>query len=241
MVNSDSIQGIIIFDASTIISLAMNGLLDELEALKKTFKGKFLITQEVKYEVLDRPMKVKRFELEALIVDKMLGNGTFELPSSLGISDEDISKKTKELLNIANDMFESKGQKVNIIHDGEASCLALSRLLLDKKIPHVIAIDERTTRMLGEKPDNLKELLERKMKARIKLKKSNFKYFRGFKFIRSAELLYVAWKKGVVRLKDGKKVLDALLYAVKFKGCAITDDEIREIKNLKWFPKGYIV
>lgn len=233
MEGEKKMKGAIIFDASTIISLAMNGLLDELKELRKIFKGKFLITQEVKYEVMDRPMKVKRFELEALIVKSMLDNKILELPSSVGISDSDITDKTKKMLEIANDMFESKKQNVNMIHSGEASCLALSRFLLDKKVPHVIAIDERTTRMLSEKPEGLKELLERKMKSHIQLKKSNFKYFRGFRFIRSAELMYVAWKKGVIRLKDGKTVLDALLYAVKFKGCSISEDEIREIKSIK--------
>ena len=38
-------------------------------------------------------------------------------------------------------------------------------------------------------------------------------------------------QKGLVNLSDGN-VLDALLYAVKFKGCSISDDEIREIKKL---------
>jgi len=32
--------------------------------------------------------------------------------------------------------------------------------------------------------------------------------------------------------KKGDKVLDALLYAVKFKGCSISNDEIDEIKKL---------
>ena len=41
-------EGAIIFDASTLISFSMNGLLGELERLKGIFKGKFLITQEVK-------------------------------------------------------------------------------------------------------------------------------------------------------------------------------------------------
>ena len=62
--------------------------------------------------------------------------------------------------------------------------------------------------------------------------KKNFKFFEGFKFIRSAELIYVAYKKNVTRIKDGKDVLDALLYAVKFSGCAISGDEIKEMKRI---------
>jgi len=226
-------NGAIIFDASTLISLSMNGLLGELKKLKGTFKGKFLITHEVKYEVIDRPINVKRFELEALRVKKLLEEGILELPESLGINENEVSEKTKKILSIANNMFVGNRGEIKIIHSGEAACLALSRILLDKKIPHVIAIDERTTRMLGEKPEKLKELLQKKMSTRVRLVKRDFKYFRGFRFIRSTELLYVAWKKGLVDLKDGKKVLDALLWAVKFKGCAVSSDEIREIMRIK--------
>ena len=39
------------------------------------------------------------------------------------------------------------------------------------------------------------------------------------------------FKKGIVKIKD-PKTLEALLYAVKFKGCSITDEEIKEIKKL---------
>ena len=226
-------DGAIIFDASTLISLSMNGLLEVLEDLKKIFKGRFLITSEVKYEVIDRPIKIKRFELEALRVKKLLTDKVLEMPSSLGIKDSDITNKTEKMLGIANSMFAARKKPIELIHKGEASCLALSRILLEKKIPHVIAIDERTTRMLGEMPENLKKLLGRKMSTSITLKKKEFKYFRGFKFIRSSELLYVAWKKDLIKLKDGGDVLDALLFAVKFKGCSISGDEIAEIKKVK--------
>jgi hypothetical protein len=226
-------DGAIIFDASTLISFSMNGLLDEIAKLKKIFKGKFLITEDVKYEIIDRPIQVKRFELEALRLRKLFHEKVLELPDSLGITNSEIISKKDKIIQIANSMFVGNRGNISLIHSGEASCLALSRILLDKKIPHVIAVDERTTRMLGEKPENLKDLLERKMHTKIKLQKQDFKYFRGFRFIRSTELIYVAWQKGLTDLKDGKTVLDALLYALKFKGCSISDDEIKEIKSLK--------
>lgn len=226
-------NSIIIFDASTLISLSMNGLLGELKKLKGVFNGKFIITKEVKEEVIDKPIKVKRFELEALRVKEMLDEGVLELPESLEIRSDEIASKTEQLQKIANSMFVGDRGEIKLIHRGEASALALSRILLDKKIPHVIAIDERTTRMLGEKPEKLKELLERKLNTRIKLVREDFKYFKGFKFIRSSELMYVAWKKNLVELKNGGSVLDALLWAVKFKGCAISGDEINEIMRIK--------
>ncbi|RLG12447.1 hypothetical protein DRN73_02565 [Candidatus Pacearchaeota archaeon] len=226
-------EGVIIFDASSLISLSMNGLFDEIRKLKKIFQGKFIIPKEVKYEVIDRPLNVKRFELEALRIKELLDDRVLEMPDSLGIKNEEISKLKDKMLKIANSMFEGNKKDIKIIQDGETACLALSRMLFDKKIPHVIAVDERTTRMLGEKPENLEKLLTKKLSTRVKLKKKNFKYFRGFRFIRSTELIYVAWKKGLIDLKDGKTVLDALLWALKFKGCAISGDEIKEIKAMK--------
>lgn len=138
-------------------------------------------------------------------------------------------------MNIANSFFMSPKEPVRLLHLGEASCLALSEMLNKEKIKNVIVIDERTTRMLIEKPENLRELLIRKLHTNISLVKQNFEYFKNFQVIRSAELIYVAWRKGLVELKDGIFILDALLYAIKSKGCAISSDEIEEIKKLKNF------
>ena len=109
--------------------------------------------------------------------------------------------------------------------------MALSRILSRQKMSNIFAVDERTTRLLIEKPENLKRVLERKLHKKISVKKENFLKFKGFKVIRSPELVYVAWKKNLTRLK-GEKVLDAMLYAVKFKGAAVSNDEIDEIKRI---------
>jgi len=224
-------MNILIFDASTLITLAMNGLLRDLRELKKMFNGKFIITQEVKREVIDRPIKIKRFELEALRVKQLLDEKVLEMPSSLKISDNLIIQKTDEMLKIANNLFQSKGKQIKLISAGETSCLALSRLLEKRKIDSVIAIDERTTRMLSEMPENLESLLRKKLHTNVVFNQGNFDIFRGFKFIRSSELVYIIYKKGISKLKNGL-VLDALLYAVKFKGCAISEEEIEAIKRI---------
>jgi len=222
---------VIIFDASTLISFAMNGLLEELKQLRKIFKGKFIITNQVKKEAIDKPLTIKRFELEALKLKELIDTKVLEMPLAVGVKDSEISSKTEEMLDIANNMFVGRGKEVKLIDLGEASCLALSKILSEKKIDNVLAIDERTTRMLVEKPENLQKLLRRKLHAKVDLRKGNFKPFKGFKIIRSVELIYIAYKKKLVRLK-GEKVLDALLYALKFKGCSISGEEIKEIKNL---------
>jgi hypothetical protein len=163
----------------------------------------------------------------------LIEEGVLELPDKVGLDNKLIKNKSDEIMNMTNNIFASHKKPLKIIHDGESSCLALSKLLFDKGIENVIAIDERTTRMLIEKPENLKELFEKKLHTKIDLKKNSFPYFKGFKVIRSSEIVYVAWKKNKVDIKDGDLVLDALLYAVKFKGCAVSSDEIEEIKRMK--------
>jgi len=221
----------IIFDSSTIISMSMNGLFNELKELRRIFDGKFIITKEVKSEIIDRPLTIKKFELEALNLQSLLDEKILEMPNSLKIDEKELLRDTYKIIDIANSTFDAKGKKIHLIDIGEASCLALSKILSEKKIKNVIAIDERTTRVLCERPENLKELLEKKLHTKITSKKENYGFFSGFKFIRSAELMYFAYKKGVIHLKNGH-VLDALLYALKYKGCSISEEEIEEIKKI---------
>ncbi len=223
----------IVFDAGTLITLSMNGLDKELRKLKEIFDGAFLITRQIKNEVIDKPLTIKNFELEALRTKKLLDDKIIELAEDYGISNLEVEKKSKEIIELANSFFITKREPVKLLHYGEASCLALSDILNKKGIKNVLAIDERTARMLIEKPENLKELLNRKLHTNIVLVKQNFAYFKNFKVIRSAELIYVAWKKKLTELKDGLFLLDALLYATKSKGCAISQDEIEEIKKMK--------
>ncbi len=222
----------IIFDASTIISFSMNGLLRELRELKKIFKGKFLITEKVKFEAIDKPMTIDRFRLEAIKIRGMLEDKTFELPTSFGVKHSDILKKTEDYMSSANSVFTGEKGEIHLIELGEASCLALSEILTQKGIPNIIAVDERTTRSLCETPRELKNFLEKKLHTRINVDTEKINLFKNFKFIRSTELIYVAYKRGLLELKN-HDTLNALLYAMKYKGCAISRDEIQEIENLK--------
>lgn len=229
--NQNQTNKAIIFDSGALISFSMNGLIDIIKRLKEIFKGKFLITSEIKKEIIDTPMKIKRFMLEALKLKQLLDEGVLEMPSSLGIKDSEITNQGNKILKIANSTFQGTRKAIHLLDVGETSCLALSRILTQKKIKNVIAVDERTTRMLVEKPENLKRILEKKIHTKISIKQDNLKFFKGFEIIRSSELVYVAYKKGLVKLKN-RNVLDALLYAVKFKGAAISGDEIEEIKRI---------
>jgi len=228
---TSSVQKAIVFDSGTLINFAMNGLFQEFRELKKIFNGKFLITKEVKGEIIDRPLTIKRFELEALKLQELLEENVLEMPSAFGVDENKISQITKQVLDVSNDTFFGKENAIHIIDLGEASCIALSKLLDEKNIKNVISVDERTIRVLCEKPENLLTLLQKKLHTGITAKKENFKYFQGYKFIRSAELMYILYKRGIIKLKN-HNILDALLYAVKFKGCSISDEEISEMEKL---------
>lgn len=231
MIPKTQTSKVIIFDSGTLISFSMNGLLDVLKNLKGIFKGKFIITEDVKKEIIDKPLTIKRFELEALKIKQLLEEKILEMPEAIGVSHDEIHKGAEEILEVANKTFFSEGKDITIIHFGEAASLSLSRILTKKGIDNVIAIDERTTRVLVEKPENLKKLLGKKLHTQINSRKEYYKFFEGFKIIRSPELAYVAYKKGLVKIND-KMLLDALLYAMKFKGAAISGDEIREILRI---------
>jgi len=197
-------EKILIFDASSLISFSMNGLLNEIRNLKNIFSGKFIITEDVKQETVDRPLKTKRYELEALNINQLILEKILELPSSIGISSEEIKKETNEIIEKSNNSFFEKEKPIHIIDLGEASCLALSKILNKREVKNILVIDERTTRLLVESPKNLKELLQKKLHVMIQEKKENSERFSEFKIIRSTELIYISYKKGLIRIKDKK-------------------------------------
>jgi len=227
-----NIKKAIVFDAGVLITFSMNGILGKIKELREIFDGEFIVTDQVKYEVVDKPISIKRFEFEALNVKRLIDDKIIKTPQDLGISKIEIDKRTEKILAISNKTFFERGKPIKIIHNGEASSLALSSILNEMKIMNVIAIDERTARLLCEKPDNLTALFQEKFHSRITANKENYKYFKEFQFIRSSELIYLAFKKGFFDLKDHDTVLDALLYAVKYKGCAISHEEIEEMKKI---------
>ena len=220
----------LIFDAGPIISLTMAGLLPVLEKLKKIFPGEFIITPQVKREIVDKPLKIKKYKLEAIQVKNLLEKGIIKLSSDI-ISDQRLESEVKKILKIANGVLRTTKdkEKINIIHKGEASCLAFSNLCRQNS---VIVIDERTTRILTESPGNLEKLMERKLHTPLELELSLLKDFKNFKFIRSTELIFLAYKKNLISMKKDRNLLDALLYGLKFKGAAISGKEIEEIKKL---------
>lgn len=228
----------LVFDTSTIISIATNNLLWVLPELKKRFKGEFYIAQAVKQEIIDVPLKSKRYKLEAMQVLSLMGEGNIKIYRNS-------RKRKEELMDLANHIFKSKDTWIKIVHDAECESLAAA---IDLNAD-AYAIDERNTRMLIESPESLGRLLERKLHTSIYTDNTNLEKFKEMvkciRIIRSAELMTVAYELGIMNeylrkeereianIDLKKNLLDGMLWGLKLKGCALTDNEINEIVRLK--------
>jgi len=218
----------LIFDSGPLINFSMNGILHILKKLKKEFKGDFIITKEVKKEIIDTPLKIKRFQLGALQLKELFDNQIIKYADINTQQVNELRKKRNFLMNTANSTFRAKGKNIHLIDKGECAVLALCSIL---KNPCVLVIDERTTRMLCENPENLRKLLQKKLKTSVKFNKENYKHFKDYKIIRSTELAYIAHKKGLIELKDST-AYKAMLYGLKYKGCSISEEEVQQMSRL---------
>jgi hypothetical protein len=219
----------LVFDAGPIISITMNGLLPVLQKLKKEFNGKFILTPQVKKEVIDKPFRIKKFKLESMLVKQLLEDGTFTQSNEI-ISNQKLQSEVNKLMKRTNSSFVSTKTKdrLNIVHEGEASCIAFCNLC---DCESMIVIDERTTRIIAEAPERLKKLLEKKLSSKIEQVMPDVLGSKPPSLIRSAELIYLANKKGLLQ-DNSKDFLDAALYGLKFKGTAISSEEIEQIKKM---------
>jgi len=218
----------LIFDAGPLINFSMNGILHILKKLKKEFKGDFIITKEVYHEIIEYPLKIKRFELGALQLKELFDEGIIKYADLTGQEVDELRKKRNQILDISNSLYRAQGKNIHIIDKGEAAAIALSLVL---KEPTALVIDERTARMLIENPDNLRKILQKKLRTNVTTKINNFKELKNLKVIRSTELIYLAHKKKLIELKD-PRAYEAMLYGLKYKGCSISENEVQQLKRL---------
>ncbi|MDO8656046.1 MAG: hypothetical protein Q7K45_02305 [Nanoarchaeota archaeon] len=221
---------ILFFDAGPIISLVMSRVAWILPELKKKFGGKFYITPAVQKELVERPLSVKRYEFEALQVMKFIREGVLEVYTNVP------QKKVQELQLLANTSFSIAGKSMDIIQSGEMESVASAL-----QLKAAVVMDERTLRLFIENSLELQGILEYRFSSKIQADKIKIKQFsaslQGIPIIRSTELVGIAYKLGLLDGfippgKGGKDtLLDAVLWATKYNGCAITEQEIEEIKN----------
>ena len=210
----------------------MSRLVWILPKLKEKYGGKFYITPAVRKELIDRPSTIRRFEFEALQVMKLIRDGTLE------VYDKVPKKKSEQLKNLANKSFMIGKKTMDIIQSGEMESVASA---LDIGADAVV-MDERTLRLFIESNKDMEKLLEIRFKKDVLTDKSLMDQFsaelKDVKIIRSIELVSVAFKLGILddylpTEEGGKeKLLDSVLWAVKYNGCAVIEQEINEIKEI---------
>ena len=222
----------LIFDTSTIISLATNNLLNTLVELKKKFKGDFLISDAVRREILDNPLSSKKYKLEAIIISELIQNNIFRVYSKINIE-----QKTMRVLNLGNNIFSAYGNNIHMLDKAEVETLVLAQLLKG-----VYIVDERNMRLMVEDYKKLALLLERKLDTKIKINNQNLKLFKqeisNVNIIRSAELMAVAFEFGLFKEYENKyasrkDILDGILWGLRLRGCAISTDEILELLKIE--------
>lgn len=221
----------IVFDSGPLISFALNSILYLIPKLKKKFNGDFYITTAVQREIVDSPSKSRRFALEALNIKKLIDDKALDVFETTNFQQE-----TDMITKLANTIFSMRGRNLSILDQGE-----LESLVLAKNInAQAIVVDERTTRLLLENPYRLKKYLEKKFKSDMKMNKENLReferHFSTLKIIRSVELALVSVDLGffddLISLEDEQSVVEAVLWALKFNGCAVSEIEIKKFAKM---------
>ena len=213
----------IVFDSSCLISISQTCLINILGGLKKKTGAEFFIPEAVFEEVVKRPISIKRFELNAVRIKKAIDDGWFEIAHC----------KDRQLFDqiggAANNCFFAKGRPIRLLQKGEIEALALVKELEAE----AFAIDERTTRMLVESPQQLRRLMQTRRNIRIEADKRNSsllaEMFKGLTIVRSVELVALASQLGLLQeeLPNGEQSLEAALFAAKYSGCAVSSREIK--------------
>ncbi len=218
------------FDAGPVISLVMSRLFWIVPELKKRFPGKFYITPAVQKELVERPLTVKRFEFEALQVMKLIREGTLEIYTKVP------QQRVQELQGLANSTFRTDSKTMDVLQSGEMESVASAL-----EVNGAVVMDERTLRLFIENNTEMKKLLQYRFQKEIVVDKDKMnrfsKQFEGLTIIRSVELVGVAYQLGLLDAyvppqKEGREILlDSVLWATKYNGCAVTEHEIEEIKG----------
>ncbi|MEM4330944.1 MAG: hypothetical protein QW273_02970 [Candidatus Pacearchaeota archaeon] len=220
---------ILIFDAGPLISLTLSGILEILEKLHSFLKEtSFVITPQVKREIVDRTFLIKKYSLEAFKIQRLIDKKILLLSTEF-VKNSDLNLELSKVLSLSKNLLKADNEKISLLHEGESSCIAFSKLV---KFPSLIVTDERNVRLITESKEALKELSERKLHTTLKLNKKNFKYFEDLKYVRSSELVFFAFKNNLFEIEKSPEALEALLYNLKFHGTAISSKEIEEMKNL---------
>jgi len=217
----------IVFDSSSIISVSEKCFIKIFERMSQ--KAELAIPKKVEFEMIVKPYGIRQFELNSLRIKMALKNKWLK---SIALKPE-FFQLAQRIKNTANSSFIVRGRPFVLIQDGESETIALLRQL-DARL---LVIDERNTRMLIEDINGLKNYLESKI-GPIQLDAKSINEFKklteGIKVCRSAEIIALAFEQGFLdeELEKSKDSLEAALWAVKYSGCAVSDQEIKDFLRI---------
>jgi hypothetical protein len=181
--------------------------------------------ESVAYETITKPLKIRRYELNALFIQELLKEDI------LRVVDLNAEHKTlsKNLHEFANKCLYVGKRSLSVIHRAECDCLAL----VDQIGAQALAMDERTLRMLVEAPKKLAQLLQYRIGKPVKLEPQNYRKFKGLLpklcIVRSVELAAFGFEEELCGYSTNHKIaLEAVLFALKFHGCGVSMREIEQ-------------
>ncbi|MDO8428501.1 MAG: hypothetical protein Q7S92_04785 [Candidatus Diapherotrites archaeon] len=215
---------IIVLDSSALISLSETCLFDVFRALNKKLGIQFIMSQGVAEESIETPSTIKRFQLSSERIQKGLNEKWIQVAQ---MNSE--SKALEErMVSLCGKLFHSNGKFIQILHKGEAESLALMQQVNSR----ILCMDEKTTRMLIETPNELRELIQRRQGINIQVNSTILNELNQIIpkpiIIRSTELIALAYEEGLLNetITNTIKAARAALYAVKYAGCAVSEEEI---------------
>ena len=223
----------IICDSGVFISLTSSCLSEILYFFSNKKNVRFIVPHAVEDEMVNYPIrrKIKRYLFSAIRIKDAIDDRVITKIEKRGVS-----PGGERIIELANNLFFLRGKPLKLIQRGEAEMLELA---FELGIENLL-VDERTTRMLIEAPFRLKEHLEREFGINVMLNKKNLselsKHIGHFSVIRSSELITVAYECGFFKKYQEmeKAAYEAALYKIKFSGCSIGFDEIRNcLKQVK--------
>nr|MBA4404859.1 hypothetical protein [Nanoarchaeum sp.] len=232
--------GTIIIDSGTIISMVTNSLFWNFKYLSKQYKGEFLIPQSVYDEIITYPLSTRRFKLEAVMVNDYILEGYIKVENP-----PELANLSSELMELANNIYIVDKEPLKILHKAEVDVLALAVHLKSD----AILVDERSLRLLLEDPNRLLKLLGDKLHTKVQMNKGKLDLFqeltKDIRVLRSTELITISFElgfldryitsKNIVHKKYKKSLLEGALWALKLKGCSISEEEIKEIIKFEGF------
>ncbi|NPA77123.1 MAG: hypothetical protein GXN93_05225 [Candidatus Diapherotrites archaeon] len=205
-------------DTGPLISLSSTCLLWLLDKLPMDF----YVPPAVVDESYRAPMHTKQYRFSAMRIHQYIVEGRLRR--------EDLGKQgealVEEFTRIANSAYVAHHRPLRIIHRGEAEAIILAKIM-----DNVLLVDERTIRLLLEDPEELKYLLERRTGAHIRHNRDMTERLQEIAgdvlMLRSADIVAYAYEEGILGPKN-KEYIEAALYALKYAGCAISEQEIQE-------------